>query len=124
MFNDAGFQFKGNPLSLAQFPYFPLWIPLSACLLHLLSSIDFSEANTQVDQRVGWSTGGWQLPGALGDHEFDRLATLLWLRIIPLTHPDKTIAGLGEELPGTLLARCEMPAWRTATCPARWSTCS
>jgi hypothetical protein len=92
MFNDAGFQLKGNHLSIAQFPYFPMWIPLSACLLYPLSSIDFSEANTEVDKRVCWSTGSWRLPGALGDNAFDRLETLLLLRIIPITHTDKTIA--------------------------------
>src|SRR5215475_2791317 len=92
MFNNAGFQFKGNHLSIAQFPYFPMWIPLSACLLHPLSYSDFREANTQVDKRVCWYTGSWRLPGALGDNEFDRLETLLVLRIIPITHTDKTIA--------------------------------
>jgi hypothetical protein len=71
-----------------------MWIPLSACLLHPRSSIDFREANTQVDKRVCWSTGSWRLPGALGDNEFDSLETLLLLRIIPITHTDKTIARL------------------------------
>jgi hypothetical protein len=92
MFNNAGFQFKGHHLSIAQFPYFPMWIPLSACLLYPLSYIDFSEANTQVDKRVCGYTGAWRLPGALGDNEFDSLETLLLLRIIPITHTDKTIA--------------------------------
>src|SRR5262249_6020463 len=108
MFNNAGVQLKGHHLRIAQFPYFPMWMPLAACLLHPLSSIDFREAHTQGDKRVGWETGAGRLPGALGNQAFDRLATLLWLGIIPIPYPDKTIAVLGEELPGTLLARFAM----------------
>src|SRR5215470_13246886 len=108
MFNDAGFQFQGNHLSIAQLPYFPMWIPLAACLLHPLSYIDFSEANAQVDKHVCWYTGSWRLPGTLGDNQLDRLETLLLLCIIPITHTDKTVTVLGEELPGTFLARFEM----------------
>jgi hypothetical protein len=92
MVNDAGFQLKGNHLSRAPCPYFPMGIPLAACLLYPLSSSDFSEAHTQVDKRVGWSTGAWRLPGARGDQEFDRRETLLLRRIIPIPHPDKTRA--------------------------------
>jgi hypothetical protein len=108
MCNDAGFQCKGNHLSLAQFPSLPLWIPLAACLLHPLSYLDCSEANTQVDTRVCWYPGSWRLPGPLGDKEFDSLETRLVLRIIPITHTDKPLAVRCEELPGTLLARLEM----------------
>jgi hypothetical protein len=106
-----------------------MWIPLSTRLLHPLSYIDFSEANTQVDKRVCWYTGSWRFPGALGDNEFDSLETLLLLRIIPITHPDKTIALLGEELPGTFLARFEMQKnaqtyLTNASAPAQGQLCA
>src|SRR5262249_37534681 len=53
-------------------------------------------------------TGSWRLPGTLGDNQLDRLETLLLLCIIPITHTDKTVTVLGEELPGTFLARFEV----------------